>query len=204
MTTYLIITCCIQNKFGKKKDGHRMKTYIRSIEKTIDICKGYDIKIFIVENSGLKESYLDQFKTHATIIYTNNNIHDFNSKGVNELLDIKHVISSQNIQPDDMIIKLTGRYHILNDTFIKFVMQNKYDAYVKFFNVCTLKFMDYDCVLGLIAIRCKYYYNFEFSEKYSNEVEMAMYIKNKVTNFTSLDKLDLYCCFADNLRTLIV
>lgn len=186
--------------------GHRMKTYLRCIRTNIDICKPLGVHIVIVENSGLQESYLDQFKHDATVIYTNNNKDNYRLKGFNELLDIKHVINTMNIKDEDMIIKITGRYHLLNDLFVQKVLRNDKDAYIKFFNVCKLQFMHDDCVLGLIAIRCKYYKQFEYTieSNDSNEVEIAKYVRNVIGNFEEIIDLGLHCCFADNLRTLIV
>lgn len=106
-----------------------------------------------------------------------------------------------------MIIKLTGRYHPTDDTFFQKVLENpERDAFVCFFNVCRLIFMEYDCVLGLFAIRCKLK-EFSYSSDYkeSPEVEFARYTKSLPSNkLIQLNKLGLRCCFADNLRILDV
>ena len=60
------------------------------------------------------------------IQYTNNNQTRYFHKGVNELLDIKFIIDKYNIQDEDIIIKLTGRYYLTNDTFFKLVIENPY------------------------------------------------------------------------------
>jgi hypothetical protein len=50
----------------------------------------------------------------SDILYTDNNKKTFPHKGGNELLDIKELTNKYNIQDDDIIIKLTGRYKLLN------------------------------------------------------------------------------------------
>ena len=205
---YLIITACINNKFGIKQYNIRKNNYITSINKTLALLPS-EIKPIIVENSSSNEekTYLNDLD--CEIIYTNNNNNKYKHKGVNELLDIKHVINKLNIQDDDTIIKLTGRYHVNNDDFFKFVIgnTNNYDAFIKFFNVCTLQYMNYDCVLGMYAIKCKYLKQFEYKDLLkSAEVEFATFVKNEI----HIDKiyqskiLYLTCCFCDDFRILNV
>jgi hypothetical protein len=158
-----------------------------------------------VENNGFRQTYLDELP--CLVEYTDNNKHNCKHKGVNELLDIKHIIEKHNINDEDYIIKLTGRYCLLDKSFIELTCEKKFDAYVKFFNVCTHKFMPYDCVLGLFSIKCKYIKKFDYStdkSKISPEVEFAKYIKSNVSNICEVEKLNLEYCCADNLRKLIV
>jgi hypothetical protein len=61
-----------------------------------------------------------------------------------------------------------------------------------------------DCVLGLFAIKCKYLKQFNYSYEKSAEVEFANYVKKNVDKKMSVEHLGLECCFADNLRILIV
>ena len=139
-------------------------------------------------------------------MYTHNNIIDYNHKGENELLDIKEVINQYNIKDDDIIIKLTGRYKLLNLNFINLVKKNDCDAFVKFFNVCTKKYLFDDCVLGLFAVKCKYLKEFKYSFLRSPECEFADYIRKNINKnkLIEVSQLDLECCFADNLRILVV
>ena len=155
---YLIITTSINNKIGINNYEHRKNTYLTSIKNTIALCP-IEIKPIIVENNGVRETYLDSL--NIPVHYTNSNIINYPHKGYNELYDIKSVIEKFNINDDDFIIKLTGRYEVLNDTFFNCIIKNmnnniSCDAFIKFFNVCTKKYDKYDCVLGLFAIKCKY------------------------------------------------
>ena len=206
---YIIITTCVNNKIGVKNSYLREKRYIECINTLLQLVSNQtDIKPIIVENNGIQETYLNNFK--CDICYTDNNKYTFNHKGMNELLDIKHVIHKYKIQDDDYIIKLTGRYRLLNSNFIELVKKNinNYDAFVKFFNVCTKKYMFDDCVLGLFAIKCKYLYNFNYSSTMlkSPECEFADYVRKNINEnkIMEVQNLDLECCFADDLRLLNV
>ena len=200
---YIIITTSINNKIGIKNDTHRQRKYTDSIHQLLELIKNdASIKPIIVENNGIRQTYLDDFK--CDICYTNNNKFNFSHKGENELLDIKEVINQFSIQEDDIIIKITGRYKLLNLNFINVVKENKYDAFVKFFNVCTKTYMHNDCVLGLFAIKCKYLTKFNYKFIKSPECEFADYIRENINNVMEIDQLYLECCFADDLRVLTV
>ena len=203
---YIIITTSINNKVGIQNKIHRQKLYIESIQNLLQlIINDLNIKPIVVENNGLRQTFLDDLK--CDICYTNNNFIDYYHKGENELLDIKEVINRYNIKDDDTIIKLTGRYKLLNLNFINLVKtSNKSDAFVKFFNVCTKKYAFDDCVLGLFAIKCKYLKEFKYNFLKSPECEFADYIRKNIdkNKLIEVRQLDLECCFADDLRKLVV
>jgi hypothetical protein len=121
-------------------------------------------------------------------------------KGNHELYDIKEAIKYYNIQDDDIVIKLTGRYALLNDSFFKFIQENEnnYDAFIKFYNVCAKQFMDEDCVLGLYGIRCKYLRNFNYANRASSEIEFSRMVRNGIdkSRVCEVKQLSLRCCFA--------
>jgi hypothetical protein len=202
---YIIITTSINNKDGVQNNIHRQNRYIESITNLLQLIKNdSNIKPIIVENNGTRQTYLDNLK--CDICYTNNNILQYNHKGENELLDIKEVINKYNIKDNDIIIKLTGRYKLLNLNFINLIKNTDCDAYVKFYNVCTLQYMYDDCVLGLYAIKCKYLKEFKYNFLKSSECEFADYIRKYVNKYKiiEVDHLCLECCFADDLRILYV
>lgn len=205
---YLIMTTSINNKFGVKNFEIRKNRYIDSIQKILSLIKNDSlIKPIIVENNGLQKTYLDDLE--CDIVYTNNNTLEFKHKGVNELLDIKEVIKQYNIQDDDIIIKLTGRYKLLDLNFINLVKNKSdiYDAFVKFFNVCTFEYMFNDCVLGLFAIKCKYLKDFNYDCNESPECEFAKHVRKNIdiTKIMEINHaLNLECCFADNLRVIYI
>lgn len=204
---YLIITTSINNRFGVINDNVRKDRYINCIATVLDLVKNEpEIHPIIVENNGNRDTYLSQF--HCDILYTNNNTLNFTHKGGNELLDIKQAINHYNIQDEDTIIKLTGRYKPLNLNFIQTVKTHchTHDAFVKFFNVCTLQYhpLKDDCVLGLFAVKASHLKRFEYSYTKSAECDFALYIKHNAKNIYDIRQLNLQCCFADNLRILEV
>lgn len=193
------------NKEGVLNDTHRRERYMESIQQILNLAENdSSIKPIVVENNGLRPTYLDSLK--CDVVYTNNNNTRCGHKGVNELLDINEIIHRYNIQDEDMIIKLTGRYKLLNPKFIELVKNGNYDAYVKFFNVCTKQYMYDDCVLGLFALRCKYVKGFKYEFGKSAECEFAGYVRTHIDKdkLMEVDQLELECCFADDLRILIV
>lgn len=204
---YLLITTSINNKVGNNDHEHRKNRYIDCIKSSLKLIENDEmIKPIIVENNGQRNTYLDDLD--CDVLYTNNNTLHFQHKGVNELLDIKQVIQHYNINDDDFIIKLTGRYKILDKAFINLIKTNieNYDAFVKFFNVCTLKYMYHDCVLGLFAIKSKYLKIFKYSNPaISPECEFAVFVRNFAKDkVMEIKTLNLECCFADNLRILTI
>ena len=201
---YIIITTCINNKVGIKNNIHRQKLYIESINHLLYLIKNdINIKPIIVENNGWRQTFLDDL--NCDICYTNNNLIDYKHKGENELLDIKEVINRYNIKDDDTVIKLTGRYKVLNLNFINIVKNNiSCDAFVKFFNVCTKEFMLDDCVLGLFAIKCKYLKAFKYNFLKSPEYEFADFIRKNIDKNKLIEVYQLECCFSDNLGILVV
>ena len=205
---YLIITVSINNKYGVINPKHRKNRYIESIKNAKTLLKNHDIKIIIVENGNNNVSYLDDLE--CEVVYTNNNKYKFEHKGQNELMDIKCVIEKYDIQDDDIIIKLTGRYKILNTDFFDDVILNQinYDAFIKFYNVCTKQYCNNldDCVLGLFALKCKFIKKFTYSFTKSAECDFANFITKNIEldKIKKIKNLNLECCFADDLRMIIV
>ena len=200
---YLIITTSINNKHGIDDFEHRKRRYIDSIQSVLSLIRGDEtIKPIIIENNGYRQTYLDGLG--CEVAYSNNNTLNLHHKGLNELNDVHQLISHYNIQDDDMIIKLTGRYKVLNPNFLNFVKYNidKYDAFVKFFNVCSLEYLYNDCVLGLFAIKCKYMKQFSYKCDKSPECEFAEYVRKM--RVVEIVDLGLECCFADDHRILTV
>lgn len=206
---YIVITTSINNKDGIKNTEHRKNRYLDSINNLLKLISNIDnLYPIIVENNGDRKTYLNDLD--CDVIYTNNNKTVFKHKGGNELLDIKEVINRYNISDDDTIIKLTGRYKILNLDFINLVKNNcdKIDAFVKFFNVCTKEYHNNkdDCVLGMLALKCKYFKNFEYKYDKSAECDIAIYIKETIddSKIIAVEHLSLECCFHYDLSILIV
>jgi hypothetical protein len=210
---YLLITTSIDNRFGLKDAEERKQRYLYAISETLKKLP-YEIKPLIVENNGKRETYLDHFyhhhRQHVKVFYTDNNKLNYKSKGVNEFLDIHEVIDRYGIEDDDIIIKITGRYRMLSSKFFKNIIENEneYDAFVKFFGTCSLKFNDDECILGLFAMRANFLklFNPLSIDKYDfAETAFARYTKLCGARLKKIeDNLDLECCFADDHRKLNV
>jgi hypothetical protein len=199
--------CVNENVAFKAKELNnkdRVSEYTDSINNISEFIVDGIIPI-IVENNGKRKTVLDNF--WIDVHYTENNNKSFKHKGMNELMDIKSVIEEFNIQDDDIIIKLTGRYKILDSSFFKIVIDNAeiYDAFIKFFNVSTEQYANNDCVLGLFAIRCKYLKEFEYDPEHEiPETQFAEYVRKSNCRICELDRLGLRCKFSDTYKVLEV
>jgi len=198
---YLIVTASIIDKYTKGitiDEEHRKNRYLECIQHLICLLDNdSSVKLILVENNGLRQTYLDDLK--CDIVYTNNNNYTFSHKGANELLDIQHIIYLYNIKDDDIIIKLTGRYKMLDLSFLEIVKENykEYDAFIKFFNVSTRKYMYDDCVLGLFAVKCRYIKDFKYDYINVPEHEFAKYVRENIDKIMEIYHLNMECCFAD-------
>lgn len=208
--TYLIITASIENRYGLHHSPKRKEQYLSAITETLKHVPSSIIPI-IVENNGLRETYLDHFYHGGypvRIIYTDHNSTVYSTKGANELLDLQEVIRQVGIKGEDMIIKLTGRYTVLSASFFEQVLSEpKVDAFVKFFGACSLKADLDDCILGLYAIRCKWLqlYSIRTMQLYpSAEAAFARYVRICGAQWKKVDHLDVECVFADDFRVLRV
>jgi hypothetical protein len=209
---YLIITTSINNRFGTQDANERKERYMYAISETLKNLP-HEIKPIIVENNGKRETYLDNFyhhhRQHVKVFYTNNNKYEFKSKAINEFMDIKEVIDKYGIEDDDIIIKLTGRYRALNFDFFKYIIENEnnYDAFVKFYGVCSFKFEEYDCILGCYAMRTKFiklFNEIQFDNFKSAEVAFARYTKFCGGRLKEIDNLGIECLFSDTLKLMNV
>lgn len=66
--------------------------------------------------------------------------------------------------------------------------------------------MEFDCVLGLFAVKSKYLRLFDYDCIKSPECEFAEHVKKNISNerILAMQSLNLECCFADELRILHV
>jgi len=170
MVNWVIITTSLINSTVRGRDYETRKSeYITAIKKIIETFKDY--KIVIVENNsllkkfrvsvGLHKTFLDMFG--VPVLYTRTNLIVTRNYGMKELLDIFECIRRFDIQDDDFIIKITGRY-MLTDTsdFVKQVKQleeTKYDAIIRYGSYMDIPapiVKQQNCVSGLIGLRCKY------------------------------------------------
>jgi len=166
----------------------------------------------IVENNGSRKTCLDHFQHNGRsvpVLYTDHNHRGYSNKGMVERMDLQAVIEHYHIQPDDMIIKLTGRYSATSAFFFEEVLNHElqYDAFVKFYGSHSLKFEPFDCILGMYALRAKFllWWNpFQIEHYPSAEVAFARYVRMCGGRLKEMENLDLHCVFAEDGRTLDV
>ena len=207
---YLILTASLHNRYGSHA-SQREKEYQTAIGQTLNHLPP-TIQPIIVENNGTRPTILDHFRHDGRpvpVVYTQHNMHHFQSKGITERMDLLAVIEQHGIQPDDMIIKLTGRYSAISPFFFEEVLKEEshYDALVMFYGSCSLKFEPFDCMLGMYAIRSKFLFwwtPYLIEQHPSAEVAFARYVRFGVDRLKEMDRLDLHCVFAEDGRTLDV
>jgi hypothetical protein len=142
------------------------------------------------------------------VIYTDNNRVEYKSKGTNELLDIQAALRTANISLDTMVIKLTGRYHPIDGTFFEAVADaHDVDALVKFYHVRRGTREQYDCVLGMVALRCWYWLSWNaltIDSYVSAEVAFARYVRHCGARIQEMEWLGLRCVFFDDQEVVEV
>lgn len=206
---YLIITACIQNRYGVQHAEQRKQQYLSAITETLTHLPP-TIQPILVENNGIRDTYLDHFfhnNIRVPVVYTTNNARSLSHKAMTELLDIKEVCTRYDIQNNDIIIKLTGRYTVKSPLFFTEVLSDSVtDAFVKFFNVCTQLFDPNDCVLGCYAVRAhliRYWSHLAMRDQIP-ERAFAHHIRKNAPIIREMKQLDVECCFADDGQRLRV
>jgi hypothetical protein len=94
------------------------------------------------------------------VVYTNNNNINTRNYGIKELCDVNYCINEYDINDDDFVVKMTGRYILNVDSEFMTVLKNIHDTtyecvfrYGSYSNPVNYK-MD-DCITGLICMKCK-------------------------------------------------
>lgn len=107
----------------------RKRQYIESF--SILSKHGYSNPYIIEALKKRGETFLDSYSQHVYYAQTNNPL--LRNKGINEAKTMLEGLKYFNFAPDDIILKLTGRYHFKSDYFLKLVQNNQHlDAIVRF------------------------------------------------------------------------
>lgn len=160
---YVVITCSLINFQYEVREIQ----YKRGIEQAIKLFNSINnpnigkIQLVIVENNHTEDTktFLDDFG--IPVIYTkNNHIRETNNKGYKELKDVNHVIDYFQLKDNDVIIKLTGRYFIHDDSafieVLKTIDLEKYQAVLRYGGYCIPEVLlekHYSCHTSLIAMK---------------------------------------------------
>jgi len=157
---YFIVTTCLLPTDYEIRESQ----YKRCIGRLLDLINIHfdrmSVKVVIVEGNGQRETYLDTFVSDLTsVVYTSNNLLKLVNKGHTELLDIVECIHRCNVNNDEFIVKLTGRYYIEDESPLfnaikSNLVTNQYDCYIKYGSYQkTSSEPVRDCITGLIAMR---------------------------------------------------
>ena len=206
---YLILTASLLNRFGPNEE--REARYHMALTETLSHLPT-SIRPVLVENNGTRKTMLDHYVhdgKSVPVVYTETNRNPPSDKGMNEFIDLKEVIRVIGIQETDIIIKLTGRYRMMDASFFIQVIHeaDRYDAWMKFYGTCSLRFEPYDCVLGCYAIRALYlsWFPLPMIRLYpSAEVAFATYVRRSLPRIQEIQTLGVECCFGEDGRILHV
>jgi hypothetical protein len=166
---YFLVTTSLFNDSPLRKEQYTHG--ITQLKNVLSKSKLTNYTILILENNGKRPTILDDLgcKVYYT---TNNRLTEFD-KGYRELQDIFDCIQEFQIQDNDFIIKMTGRYSIHDDSnFIRTLETldlSQYECIIKFGSYMNLgKYNPLDdinmgdCITGLTAMKCKYVKQVEY------------------------------------------
>jgi len=131
--------------------GVRKADYIRNLKKL----KEYGCDVYVVESCQKGPTFLDQYCAH--VCYTRSDIPKGN-KGLNEAISMLIGMKHFQFDPEDMILKVTGRYVMNDDQFVSLVRRNvNADIIARIWNKS-------DAFTGYFGMRCNHL--LEFLENY--------------------------------------
>lgn len=126
----------------------RKNQYIQSLL----LLKRHGCDPYLVESVAPGPTFLDEYCNH--VCYTHSNNTTFKSKGLNEALSMLIGLKKFKFDPNDTIIKFTGRYQLASDEFIRLAEDNPdADAIVRAWNT-------WDAYTALFAMKTKYLLDF--------------------------------------------
>jgi len=171
---YVIITTCILDDAPDYMV--RRKEYENGIQRVLENVQHLDppVRVIVVENNNHSSTYLDHLGTD--VLYTNNN--NFTTyKGDNELKDVHDCLCEYNIQDDDFVVKITGRYlWDSNSPFLHSLSKLHPDTQ------CIVRYGGYgadapphpvgDCVTGLIGMRARHIRKIPYRFEKGESIEM--------------------------------
>ena len=161
---YFLVTCSLVDKHPipwiiKVPEEYRIQEYAQGIETVLNISKHIpNSKVILIENNGPRKTFLDLYKG-CQVFYTNNNTINTKNKGIKELKDIKDCIEHFKLKDDDFLVKVSGRYQIMDKSpFIEKLHDlSEVDCILRYgsFNQPSDTRVK-DCITGLIGMRAKY------------------------------------------------
>lgn len=161
---YFLVTCSLIDKHPtpwiiRVPEDFRTQEYETGIRTILNISRHIpNSKVILIENNGHRKTFLDLYKG-CQVFYTNNNTLNTKNKGIKELRDVKECMDHFKIDENDFVVKLSGRYQILDKS--PFIQRLHYLEGVE----CMLRYGSFnnpsdtkvkDCITGLIGMRARY------------------------------------------------
>jgi hypothetical protein len=152
----------------------RKQQYIRGLS----LLKNYGLDPYLVESITSGPTFLDEYCNH--VCYTQSNDASLRNYGINEAVSLLIGLQCFNFDPETIIIKLTGRYPLESDEFVRLVEQNL-DA-----DVIAKTWTENDACTGLFAIRLKYLLDFlqnylDFKKMEQEMISVELYFGAYIT-----------------------
>ena len=152
---YWLITTSLIEKNGEERE----RQYTKAISDVVRRLSGTHIKIIIIENTGITESFLDTLG--AEVFYTTNNSMPAKNYGIKEIRDVLDCIDAYGIKDEDHVVKMTGRYFLSEYCpFINEILrldEKPSDVIIKYgWWEPSPRTPHANCITGLICIRAKY------------------------------------------------
>lgn len=156
----------------------RKKEYIKSLNTLANY--GFKENVYVVEAiKGVGPTFLDQHSKNVFYSKAHDfNVKDIRNKGINEARTLLDGLDYFNFHPNDMILKLTGRYRLKSNKFIKLIKQNPdVDIFVK-----VIHNGDWP-ITGCFAMRYRYMRDLLENLDYRYMEENFVYIEHKVMEY---------------------
>lgn len=173
---HIMATAAVLNmKFEQRRDQ-----YLHSVE----VLNNYGIEPYIVESCVTGPTYLDE--CCAQVLYTQTNDATLTNKGINEARAIIAFFDTwgDRFNPDDIIIKMTGRYYLADDRFIRQVEDEaEYDAFAMngFQAGATTPYLD--LYTGMFALKYRYFTHMIRSINFAHMNEFRIWFEWEVSDY---------------------
>jgi hypothetical protein len=152
----------------------------------LTILANYGYKnVYVVEAlKGSGPTFLDDYSTNVFYSKAHDfSIKDMRNKGINEARTLLDGFNHFNFHPDDMVLKITGRYHLKSDKILRLINENPdVDAFVRLIHDGTWP------ITGCFALRYRYFKDLLEHLDYKHMEENHIYIEHKVMDYLNAMK----------------
>lgn len=181
-------TAIIDNFYSERK-----QEYIDSFETLSNFLNKQNI--YIIECYSNHVNFLENLNP---VFYTNTH-KDLKNKGVKEAMGLISFIlnNKYNIEDNEIIIKQTGRYKLLNNDAINTINNTFFDCYTK------IQLEYNQCFTGFFALRFKYLKEFLFNLDLIKMEKESINIEKELYNFITKKNINTYIYSNINLYSNI-